>query len=131
NDQAKLLKCREFSKLDIDNLIGEIEDLSKRERDKLTSYLENLLMHELKVKYQPAMHTLSRDASIKEAKFKLQKILEKNPSLKPALKEIMKEAYYVARLAAVRQTGLEEKNFPAKCPWSMKEIFPGLEKKYL
>ena len=128
--QAKYLNDREFSKLDIENLIEEIEDLSKRERDKLVSYLENLLMHQLKVKYQPKMHTASWDASIKEATFKVHKVLEKNPSLKPRLKEILHEAYYTARLRAVRETGLEEETFPEKCPWSLKDVFPHLEKKY-
>src|SRR5262245_9075241 len=68
--QAKFLEKGEFNKLDIDHLKEEIEDLSRRESDKLVSYLENLLMHRLKVKYQPSMHTASWDASIKEASFK-------------------------------------------------------------
>lgn len=129
--QAKFLKKGEFDKLDIDNLIEEIEDLSRRERDRLISHLENLLMHELKAKYQPEMHSASWDASIKEAKFKVQKVIKDNPSLKPHLKNILSDAYYAARLKAVRDTGLEEKNFPEECPWKLNEVFSDLEKKYL
>lgn len=128
--QARFLKKKEFLRLDIDNLIEEIEDLSKRESDKLTSHLENLLMHQLKAKYQPKKRTSSWDASIKEARFKAQKVLEKNPSLKPKLKNILFEAYYTARLKAVRETGLEEIAFPEECPWNPKDIFSDLEKKY-
>lgn len=123
NNQARFLKKREFSKLDIDNLIEEIEDLSKREQQRLTSYLENLLMPKLKVKYQPEMHTGSWDASIKEASFKVQKTLSNNPSLKPKLKEILKEAYFAARLKAVVETRLKEETFPEECPWNLKNIF--------
>jgi len=130
NNQARLLKKREFSKLDIDNLIEEIEDLSKRERQRLTSYLENLLMHKLKVEYQPEMHTVSWDASIKESNFKVQNTLSENPSLKPKLKEILEKAYFAARLKAVVETKLKENTFPEKCPWNLKDIFPNLEKKY-
>jgi Domain of unknown function DUF29 len=98
NNQAKHLRKGEFSKLDIDNLIEEIEDLSKRERDKLISHLEILLMHRLKVKFQPGMHTTSWDLSIKEANFKAQKALRENPSLKPKLKTIFSDAYFSARI---------------------------------
>ena len=131
NTQARLLKKREFSKLDIDNLIEEIEDLSKREKQRLTSHLENLLMHKLKVKFQPEKHTKSWDFSIKEASHKAQKTLSENPSLKPKLKEIIKDAYFYARLKAASETEMEENKFPEECLWSLEEIFPDLNKKYI
>lgn len=130
HNQALFLKKREFAKLDMDNLIEEIEDLSKREKQRLTSYLENLLMHLLKVHYQPEMRTGSWDASIKEATYKVKKTLSENPSLKPKLKEVLKDAYFAARLKAVVETQLKEETFPESCQWSLKEIFPDLEKKY-
>lgn len=129
--QATLLKKGEFSKLDIDNLIEEIQDLGKREKQMLTSYLENLLMHMLKVKYQSEKHTSSWDNSIELASHKAQKTLLENPSLKPKLKDILKEAYFSARLLAASETKLNKETFPEECPWSLKEIFPALEKKYL
>jgi hypothetical protein len=128
--QARFLKKRVFSKLDIDNLIEEIEDLSKREKQRLTSYLEILLMNKLKVAYQPSLHSPSWDASIKQAAYRAQKTLAENPSLKIKLKEILADAYFYARLKAVIETGLEEETFPPKCPWQLKELFPDLEKKY-
>jgi hypothetical protein len=130
NNQAKFLKEREFFKLDIDNLIEEIEDLSKREKQRLASYIENLLMQKLKVKFQPKKHTTSWDLSIKEANHKAQKTLSENPSLKPKLKEIVADAYFSARIKAALETGLDEDTFPEELPWSLKEIFPNLEKKY-
>jgi hypothetical protein len=131
NNQAKFLKRGEFSKLDIDNLIEEIEDLSRRQSDKLSSHLENLLMHKLKVDYQPEKNKgNSWTLSIKGASHKANKTLHENPSLKPKLKAIFEDAYFSARIKAAVETGLDEKTFPEECPWSLKEIFPDIEKKY-
>ncbi len=130
NTQAQLLKKGEFSKLDTENLIEEIESLGKSEKRTLKSYLEVLLMHKLKCEYQPGMHTISWDLSIKESLHKAQTTLSENPSLKSQLKEIIEDAYFSARLKAAAQTGLDEKNFPKKCKWSVKEIFPNLKEKY-
>ena len=128
--QANFLKKREFSKLDIENLIEEIEDLSKREKQRLTSYLEILLMHKLKIEYQPKKHTKSWDLTIKEADHKAQKTLLDNPSLKSKLNDIVDDAYFSARLRAAVETKLDESKFPEICPWDLKDIFPNLEKKY-
>jgi hypothetical protein len=129
--QARFLKRKEFSKLDIDNLIEEIEDLSKREKQRLMSYLENLLMHKLKVKFQKLeIDSVSWALSIEEAGRRSQKALSENPSLKLKIKDIVEEAYSYARLKAAKETRLDKNIFPKECPWSLKEIFPDLEKKY-
>ncbi len=129
-NQARFLKNGEFSKLDIENLIEEIESLGRSEKRTLKSYLEILLMHMLKVEFQPGKHTTSWDISTKVASHKAQKTLLENPSLKPKLKEIVEDAYFSARLDAALETKLDEGTFPEKCPWSLKDIFPDLEKKY-
>lgn len=120
--QSRLLKKQEFSNLDIENLIEEIESLGRSERRTLESYLEILLMHMLKVEYQPAKHSKSWDLSIKNSRQKFKKVLKQNPSLKPKLPEILKDAYESARLDAALETKLEEKKFPVNCPWTMDEI---------
>lgn len=120
--QAELLKDEKWKKLDIENLIEEIESLGRSEKRTLKSYLEILLMHMLKAEYQPEKHTRSWDLSIKNSKFKANKILKENPSLKPTLNEILKDAYFSARLDAALETGLDEKKFPKECPWKNKEI---------
>lgn len=131
SDQAKLLKQQEFSKLDMKNLIEEIEDLSKRESDKLSSHLENLLMHKLKVVFQPEMNIGNLwTLSIKGASHKANKTLSQNPSLKPKLKSIIEDAYFSARIKAAMETEMDESIFPEECPWTLKEIFPDFEKKY-
>ena len=121
-NQAKILKNKEFSNLDIENLIEEIESLGRSERRTLESYLEILLMHMLKAKYQPAKHSKSWDLSIKNSRQKFKKVLKQNPSLKPKLAEILRDSYESARLDAALETKLDEKIFPANCPWTIDEI---------
>lgn len=120
--QADLLKKQEFEKMDIKHMIEEIEALGRSQADKLESHLAILLMHLLKVKYQPHLHTRSWDLSIKNAKYQAKRTLEHNPSLKSKLGEILKDAYFTARLSAAQETNLEEKTFPKECPWDAKEL---------
>lgn len=120
--QAQYLKNQDFSNLDIAHLIEEIESLGRSERRTLESYLEILLMHMLKVTYQPKKHTKSWDLSIKNSRQKLKKVLKQNPSLKPKLPDILTDAYESARLDAALDTGLDERTFPVRCPWTIEEI---------
>lgn len=123
--QANLLKKEEFTKLDIDNLIEEIESLGKSQRDKLESHLTILLMHLLKIEYQPTHHSKSWDLSVKNARHHVKKTIEQNPSLKSKMAEILNDAYYSARLMAAQETGLDEKVFPKSCKLKIEEILTG------
>ena len=121
-NQANFLKQKEFSKLDINHLIEEIESLGRSEKRAIESYLANLILHLLKIKYQPGKHTKSWDLSVTNSKYHIDKLLKNNPSLKRYLPEILKDAYFTARLNAIDETGLEDKLFPQDCEWTLKEI---------
>jgi len=54
-EQAELLRQGKFDQLDLENIIEEIEDMSKSEKRALESFLETLLMHLLKWVYQPGL----------------------------------------------------------------------------
>jgi hypothetical protein len=56
---ANLLASGRFSELDIENLVEEVRDLSKRERDRLLSSLRLILYHLLKWDYQPQKRSRS------------------------------------------------------------------------
>lgn len=120
--QASLLKNDEFKKLDIGNLIEEIESLGRSEKRALESYLANLFLHLLKMEHQPSKHSRSWDNSVKNASYHARKILKENPSLKRHLGEIVVDAYFTARLEASSETGLDEAAFAKKCPWKIEEI---------
>jgi hypothetical protein len=47
--QAALLRAKRFEELDLDNLIEEVEDLGRRERDMVESHIETILEHLLKL----------------------------------------------------------------------------------
>jgi hypothetical protein len=120
--QASFLKKGEFSKLDLDHIIEEIEDLAKSERKALKNQMIRLLMHLLKINYQPQKHTKSWDKSIANARLEIEIIIEESPSLKRELPAIFEEAYLYARKKAHIETGLDIKTFPINCPWTLKEI---------
>ncbi len=117
-----LVAKREFKKLDRDHLIEEIESLGKSQLDILENHLCTLLLHLLKGKYQPSMHTRSWDLSIRNARYHVEKLLRKNPSFKTKLSEISTDAYFTGRLKAIDQTGLDESVFPEECPWKIEEL---------
>jgi hypothetical protein len=50
-ETVKQLENREFNALDLDNLIEEVADLSRRDKRKLESLLTRLIEHLLKIKY--------------------------------------------------------------------------------
>lgn len=128
--QADFLKNGDYSKLDKDHLVEEMESLGNSERSRLKSFIENWLMHMLKAKYQPYMHSRSWDLSIKEASIQANQTFKKNPSLQPELKEIFADAYEVATLRAYKETGLPDATFPEECEWNPNHLFQTLKKKY-
>jgi len=120
--QTELLRKGYFDKIDIENIIEELISVGNSERNKLVSHLVILMLHLLKIKYQPIMHTRSWDLSIKSAKHSALRTLKKNPSLKSSLPELFEDAYFHARLEAAKETGQEEETFPEICPWTVEEI---------
>jgi hypothetical protein len=52
--QAALLRARRFDELDLENLIEEVEDLSRRERDTVESDVETIVEHLLKLELSNA-----------------------------------------------------------------------------
>jgi hypothetical protein len=117
---AEKLQNRDFSNLDIDNLVEEIKDLSKRERDKLLSSIRLIIHHLLKWDYQPQKRSRSWEITIKRERNNIEFYLEDSPSLKKYLcDEWIKKIYKNACLDAMKETGLD---FPDICPYSISEI---------
>lgn len=121
-EQANLLREHQFAKLDIDNLIEELESMGRSERRQLTSRLEVLLVHLLKWQYQPERQSRSWELSILEQRRRIAKLLRASPSLHPDLPELLAEAYDDARFSAMRETGLPQSAFPAACPYPLERV---------
>jgi len=117
---ADLLEKRRFDELDIENLVEEIRDLSKRERDRLLSSLRLIVQHLLKWDYQPERRSRSWMATIKRERKNIDLYLEDSPSLKRYLTDQwLNKMYGIARDDAFGETGLE---FPETCPYSISEV---------
>jgi len=121
-DQRKFLREGMFSMLDTENLLEELLSLGNSEESKLENHLSNILMHMLKIKYQPGKHTRSWDLSIKNAKYQASRTLGKSPGLKHRLKDTLESAYYSARINAAKETDIAEDVFPETCPWDVEKI---------
>lgn len=120
--QVNLLKTRNWSEIDVDGLIEEIESMGASERRELINRLAVLLAHLLKWQYQPSFRGRSWQLTLKEQRRRLQRLLRDNPSLRARLSDFIGDAYGDAILLAAKETGLDESGFPTQCPYTEKDI---------
>ena len=117
---ADLLAASNFRALDIENLVEEVRDLSKRERDSLLSSLRLVVQHLLKWDYQPERQSKSWQNTIKRERLNIQKYLKDSPSLKRYLTdEYVNQVYEIGRLDAMSETGID---MPMVCPYQILEV---------
>ncbi len=122
-ETARLLEQRQFDQLDLPNLIEEVWDLSKRERDRLLSSLRLILHHLLKWQYQSALKSDSWESTITRERVNIQAYLDDSPSLKRYLEpEWVSKAYRLARLEAIKETRLSKGVFSEQCPYEIEQI---------
>jgi len=120
--QVGAMRAGNFSGLDMDHLVEEIEDMGKRQKQELRSRLSILFMHLLKWRYQPALQSRSWASTIKVQRIEIDLHIEDNPSLKQALSEIVETAWKVATAKAENETGMPVSTFPAACPWTFEQV---------
>ena len=121
-EQSALIRAKRWSEIDVEHLAEEVEDMRKSERRSLESRLEILLMHLLKWQVQKDRRSNSWRRAIKDQHRRLEKLLSENPSLKAELLEFVEDVYPSAIVAAANETGLDDENFPANCPYSVEQI---------
>ena len=121
-EQAALLRAGRIVEVDAANIAEELDDVGNEQYDKLESALRMILLHLLKWDHQPARRSRSWTASILVQRNHVQRVLKKNPGLKPRVEEAIVEAYTDARILAAAQTRLDEADFPARCPYSWQQI---------
>jgi Domain of unknown function DUF29 len=119
---AQMLKDGRLSEIDLENLIEEVEDLSRRERDVLYSNLKIVLLHLLRWEFQPHKQTNSWKASIAEHRQRIKRQIKKSPSLKSYPEEILSECYTETRELASIETELPIDAFPAECAYAIADI---------
>jgi len=119
---AQKLRVRDYSNIDWENLIEEIEDIGRSERRSLENNLIVVLTHLLKWQYQPGFRSGSWKGSIAEHRRRIRKALLESSSLKPYLQEVFAECYLDAVEQASAETELPVETFPGECPYTSGEV---------
>ncbi|MGB2926189.1 MAG: DUF29 domain-containing protein [Limnothrix sp.] len=116
------IKSSDFSAVDWENLIEELEDMGRSEKRAIYSNLKILLLHLLKYRHQQEKRSKSWLSSIREHRQRLYRAFKESPSLKKYFESVVAESYEDARGLASDETGLEINDFPEQCPFSLEEI---------
>jgi hypothetical protein len=72
--------------------------------------------------YQEVRRGKSWQLSIDEQRIQFCKTLNENSCLKPALDEIIKDAYKLAVIKTARETKISKAVFPECCPWNLAQF---------
>jgi hypothetical protein len=119
---ADALKRRDYGAIDWENIIEEIEDMGRRERQSLESNLVVLLLHLLKWQFQPDHRRGSWESSILEHRRRIRRAIQASPSLRPYLDTCLAECYEDAVDQAASQTTLSRTTFPTDCPYTVSQV---------
>lgn len=117
NEQARLLRARDFAALDIEHIADEVEDVGKSEARELANRLALLLAHLLKWQVQPERRGTSWETTIHAQRRAVLARLRKTPSLKADMAddEYWELAWGDAVAQAEKATGIRD--LPGACPW--------------
>jgi len=119
--QAGVLRNGNLAGLDLKNLLEEVEDMGKRQKQELRNRLSVLFAHLLKWQYQPTLQSKSWVATIKVQRLEIKEHIDENPSLKHSLDDTIDKAWKRALIMAEGETGRPASTFPARCPWSFEQ----------
>jgi Domain of unknown function DUF29 len=117
-----LLKNRNLTEIDLENLIEELESMGRKDKNAVWSNLTILLMHLLKWKYQTDKRSNSWKFTIREHRNRLSRDFVDSPSLKRYFYQIFAESYQYSRKLAADETGLSLTIFPLECPFTEAEV---------
>ncbi|MDP2431733.1 MAG: DUF29 domain-containing protein [Pseudomonadota bacterium] len=122
NEQAGLIRARQFALLDLEHIAEEIEDVGKSEQRELANRMAVLLVHLLKWQYQPDRRGSSWARTIKEQRKRVLIRLEETPSLSGKLNDVKwwADVWSDAVAQAISETGVD--TFPDECPWAAEEV---------
>lgn len=118
------LRGRNFSQLDLENLIEEIESLGRSEKRTISSYLMRLCEHILKLKYwESERERCFRGWKLEIANFRLdiQAMLDDSPSLKNYLDEKFMLEYKRARKLFLTASELNANLIPEEPDFTLEQ----------
>ncbi|MEH2433830.1 MAG: DUF29 domain-containing protein [Nostoc sp.] len=119
------LRTKQFSAVDLDNLLEELETMGRREKRIIESLLIKLLQHLLKLKCWDDERERNQGhwkGEIRNFRREIKKALKDSPSLKPYILEIFDECYQDARKEASDRSQLAIDIFPIIPIGSLEQI---------
>jgi hypothetical protein len=121
---AAELRSQDFSNLDLENLIEEIESLGKSEKHAISSYLMRLCEHLLKLKYwESERESCFRGLDLEVTNFRLQiqAQLEISPSLKSFLQDNFLKQYQNGRKLFLKASRLDSRIIPEEPDFTLEQ----------
>jgi hypothetical protein len=118
------LKAHNFSDLDLENLIEEIESLGRSDKRAISSYLMRLCEHFLKLQYWESEREMcfrGWDLEITNFRLQIQAILEDSPSLKNYLNDNFVSAYGNARKLFLKASKLDSQEIPQEPEFTLEQ----------
>ncbi|MBD2568323.1 DUF29 domain-containing protein [Anabaena lutea] len=109
------LRTGQFSSVDLENLLEELETMGRSQKRAIKSLLIKLLVHLLKLKYWDSERERNQGhwkGEIRTFRTQIKDELKDSPSLKPYILEIFDECYQDARLEASDRSQLAIDIFP-------------------
>jgi hypothetical protein len=122
DDQMQHLRAGSLDQIDREHLLEELESMSRSERRQLRNRLIVLVMHLLKMRYQPDRRSRSWSVTIITQRVDIDLVLRDSPSLRPTLADTLTAVYPQARREAAQETGLPLASFPEQCPFALTEV---------
>ncbi len=121
-EQSARLRLLRVPGIDSENLAEEIESLGRRDRNKLASQIDILLIHLLKWRYQPERRGVSWQVTIQEQRKRIGVITTDSPSLARTIPDVIAVEYeYAVKLAAI-ETNKAKTVFPCACQWTPEQV---------
>jgi hypothetical protein len=122
NRQASLIRAGRLDELDLERIAGELDDVGSEIYERLEGALTVLIMHMLKWDFQPDRRSRSWEATIREQRKRIAKLLADNPSLKAKLDAAKAAGYSYGRDRASGETDIAVETFPETSPYSWHDI---------
>lgn len=119
------LRAGQFSSVDLENLIEELETIGRSQKLAIESLLIRLLEHLLKLKYWDSERERNEGhwkGEIRTFRRQIKKELKDSPSLKPYILEIFEECYEEARKEASDRSQLPLDTFPINPIGSLEQV---------
>jgi hypothetical protein len=119
------LRTGQFSAVDLENLLEELETMGRNQKRTIKSLLIKLLLHLLKLKYWEQEREQNQGhwkGEIRTFRIQIKDEIKDSPSLKPYILEIFDECYQDARKEASDRSQLPLDIFPVIPIGSLEQI---------